>query len=91
MKGLLSIMTNNCKVKSSKVYIYTSILKASKKAADASSTSSKTVTPEITLCADAQEEADHQNMFTKAVIEAKEGSTEGITDLVGSEITDAIL
>ena len=68
MKHLLSSTTNKpCKVKSNKVHTCTSIPKASKKSADAAITSSKTITSEITFCADAQEKAKRQNMSTQAV------------------------
>ena len=62
-----------------------------KEKAEVATTSAKTVTPEIMSCADTQEEADPQNMFTQAVLGAKEGITEGITDIVDSNITDVIL
>ena len=92
MKGLLLSMVNTlCKVKSTHVRTCASILEASKKSADVANTSSKTVTTEITTHGDAQEETDRQNMFIRAVIRAKEGITEGITDIVSSNIADAIL
>ena len=43
------------------------------------------------MWADAQEEADCQNMFTHAVIGEKEGIIEGITNIVSSNITNLIL
>jgi hypothetical protein len=41
--------------------------------------------------ADAQEEANCLNVINQSVIGAKEGAVEAITELVGSDITDAIL
>ena len=40
---------------------------------------------------EAQEEADRLNVINQSVIGAKEGVTEGVTKLVGSDITDTIL
>ena len=77
-----------CKIKLTHKHLCASIIKASKKAED---TENPKVEPEITSQGDAQEEADCQNMFTQAVLGAKEGVTKGITDLVGSDITYAVL
>ena len=73
MKGLLLNTSNKLwKVKSNKVYTCSSILKASKKAAEEASTSAnKTIIIEIILRVDAQEEDNRQNMFSQAVIGAK--------------------
>ena len=51
----------------------------------------KTVLPTITTQAKAQEEANCLNVINQAVIGAKEGATDAITKLVGSNITGAIL
>ena len=50
-----------------------------------------TVAPEITTNSDAQDKADRQNTFRLAAISVKEGIAEGITKLVGKDITDPIL
>ena len=76
MKGLLGPSPNSLnKEKLTKVYTRASILKASKaaakeatKAAKATSASAIDVEPEITIGTNAQEEADHLNMFRLAVI-----------------------
>ena len=89
MKDLMSKMTNTmCRIKLTHTHACASIINASKKAADAEKPKVK---PEITSRGDTQEEADCQNMFTQAVLGAKEGVTKGITDLVGSDITYAVL
>ena len=49
------------------------------------------VAPKIATNPNAQEEADCLNMFHLAVLGAKEGDTEGIIAIIGSNITDAIL
>ena len=51
----------------------------------------KTVLPTITAQVEAQEEADYLNVINQAVIGAKEGATDAITKLVGSNIINAIL
>jgi hypothetical protein len=69
----------------------TSILHESRDIAEAQSTAQLPVLPTITAHADAQDEADRINMVNQAVIGAKEGAMEAITEKVGSDITDAIL
>ena len=89
MKELMSKTTNTmCKIKSTHKKSCGSIIKASQKAADAENPKFE---PAITSRGDAQEEVDHQNIFTQAVLGVKGGVTEGITNLVGSNITDAVL
>ena len=76
--------------KSTDIYTIDSILKQSRAEADAKATTPAAV-PLITLRSDAQDEADLENRFTQAIMGAKEGATEAITDLVGSDITDTVL
>ncbi len=49
------------------------------------------IVPEFTLQADAQHEANQQNIINQALIGAKEGVVEALTTLVGTEITDSVL
>ena len=51
----------------------------------------KPTLPLITSRDDAEVEAARENLLTQAIMGAKEGITDGITALVGSDITDAIL
>ena len=51
----------------------------------------KPTPPLITSRDDAEVEAARENLLTQAIMGAKEGITDGITALVGSDITDAIL
>ena len=92
MKDLMSNMTNTMhKIKSTHIHTCASGLKSSKKKSEAATTLSKTATLEITSRAVFREEADRQNMSTQAVLGAKEGITESITNIVGRDITDIIL
>ncbi len=50
-----------------------------------------TITPAITLCSEAQEEANRLNVNNQSVIGAKEGVVKALTELLGSNITDAVL
>ena len=67
------------------------ILTRSRTIAAAASTANTTVTPDIDTNADAQDEADRQNMFLLAVMGAKEGVAAGVATIVGKAITDPIL
>ena len=67
------------------------MLAASRAAADRSSTNDSTAKPEITNNSDAQEKSDRQNVFRLASIGVKEGIVEGITKIVGRDITNPIL
>jgi hypothetical protein len=58
--------------------------------ARAASTLTNTVSPSITTRSDAQE-ADRINLLNQAVIGAKDGAAEAITNKVGSDITDTML
>ena len=59
--------------------------------AERSSTKYSTIEPEINTNRDAQDKADHQNVFRLAAIRVKEGITEVITKIVGRDITNPIL
>ena len=49
------------------------------------------IVPEFTLQADAQHEANWQNIINQALIGAKEGVVEALTTLVGTNITNSVL
>ena len=67
------------------------ITKTKNKADKLTASTGKTVLPAITSRAEAQEEADRQNVINQLVISAKEGVVEAITKLVGRDVTNAIL
>ena len=67
------------------------ILAKSRAVAAAASTTDTTVAPDIDTNADAQDEADRQNMFLLAVIGAKEGVAADVATIVGKAITDPVL
>jgi hypothetical protein len=79
------------RIRSTDAATITSVLDESRATANALSTTQLPVLPTITTRADAQDEADRINQINQAVIGAKEGATEAITDKVGSDITDAVL
>ena len=92
MKGLASgnsNMLNNYKptinIKNRDVFA------ASKAAANLISTNNSTIEPETTTNSDDQDEANRQNVLRLAVIGVKEGIAEGITKIVGKDITNPIL
>ncbi len=95
MKGLLS--TAKITLTNYKAHIsikHKDALKDPKDAADrlsSSSSSGTTVQPEIATNSDAQEEADRQNTYRLGAIGVIEGVAEGITKLVGKDITNPIL
>ena len=60
-------------------------------AAHLSSSSGRTVQPEITTNSEAHEEADRQNTYRLAAIGVKEGVAAGIATIVGKDITKSIL
>jgi hypothetical protein len=66
------------------------IKKAKKRADELTASTGKIVLSSITSLAEAQEEADQQNVINHLVISAK-GVVKAITKLVGSNITNAIL
>ncbi len=67
------------------------ITKAKNKADELTASTGKTVFPSITSRAEAQEEANRLNVTNQLVIRTKEGVVKAITNLVGSNVTDAIL
>ena len=93
MKGLLSTTHNTLnRYKATIAIKRKDILRESKEeAALLSASAGATIAPEITTNSDAQDEADRQNTFRLAAVGAKEGIAEGITALVGKDITNPIL
>ena len=96
MEKLLTSSTANppsllSRIRSTDAATITSVLDKSRATTNALSTTQLPVLPTITTRADAQDEADRINQINQAVIGAKEGTTEAITDKVGSDITDAVL
>ena len=67
------------------------VLAASRASTNRSITDDRTVKPDIANNSDAQDEADRQNVFRITAIGAKKGIAEGITKIVGREITKPIL
>ena len=67
------------------------MLAASRGAADLVSTDGITVEPKITNNSNAQDKADRQNVFCLTAIGVKEGIAEGVTKIVGKDITNLIL
>jgi hypothetical protein len=79
-------------VKSTKVITAGSVIKKAKQNAKVLLIlTGKAVLPIITTRAEAQEETNQLNVINQLVIRAKEGAVEAITELVGSDITNAIL
>ena len=92
MKGLASDKSNALNEYKSAINIKNrDVLAASKVAADLISTDVSTIEPEITTNSDAQEESDRQKFFRLKAIGVKEGIVEGITKIVGKDITNPIL
>ena len=92
MQGLLGRTSNSLtKIKATKTFTRSSILRESKRAAAADSTLIKTVQFNITINANAQEESDRQNMFCLAALVLEEGATKDTTAIVSKDITDTIL
>ena len=92
MKGLASSVGNALNNYKSTVHIKKRyVLAVSRAAAERASIEDSTVEPEINTNSDAQDEADHQYVFRPAAIGVKEGISEGITKIVGRNITNPIL
>ena len=92
MKVLVSAVINVLNAYKSTVHVKKrDVLAASRSAAEQASTEDSTVKPEINKNIDAQDEADLQNVFRLAAIGVKEGIAEGITKIVGRDITNPIL
>ena len=92
MKGIASDVINVLNEYKSKINIKKrDVPTASRATAKRSSTDDSTVKPEIANSSDVQDEADWKNVFRFAVIRVKEGTAEGITKIVGRDITNPIL
>ena len=92
MKGLASNRRNALNEYKSTINIKKrDVLAASKAAADIRSTDNVTVKPEIITNRNAQDEADRKNVFRLSAIGVKERISEGITNIVGKDITNPIL
>jgi hypothetical protein len=80
------------KVKATDAITASAIINASKKRADElSKAKGSDVPPVFVKRMEAQEEADRLNVINQSVIGAKEGVVDGITKLVGSDVTNTIL
>ena len=88
MSGLCTKASDLAKMATTSVATVKSVLDDAKAKALAESTPTNTVSPSITTRSDVQEEANRINLLHQAVIGAKEGATEAITNKVGSDITD---
>ena len=92
MKGLASDVGNVLNDYNSTVHIKKrDVLAASRAAKERASTDDSTVKPEIDNNSNAQDKADRQNVFHLLAIGVKEGIAEGITNIVGRDITNPIL
>jgi hypothetical protein len=84
-----NLLTN---VKLTNAITANSVLKAAKNKADAAlKAASTTIAPAITSQLEAQEEANRLNVINQSVISAKEGIVKAVMNLVGSDITNAVL
>ena len=92
MKGLVSAVGNALNDYKLTAHIKKrDVLAASRAATEQASTEDRTFEPEINTNSDAQDEADHHNVFRLAAIGIKEGIAEGITKISGRDITNPIL
>ena len=92
MKVLASAVVNALNNYKSTVHIKKrGVLAESKSATERASIEDSTVKPEINTNSDVQDEADPHNVFHLAAIGVKEGIAEGITKIVGRDITNPIL
>ena len=92
MKGIASDVSNALNDYKSTVHIKKRDVLAEPRAAnERASTDNSTVEPEILNNSDAQDEADWQNVFLLAEIGFKEEIAEGITKIVGRDITNPII
>ena len=79
-------------IKSTSVYLPSDILKASKKEAEEElKKTGETVEPEIKTQTDAQDEADRKNQYSQAVIGVKEGVTDALEEIFGTDTTNVVL
>ena len=92
MKGLASDISNALNDYKSTIHTKKrEVLAASRAAANRSRIDNITVNPEITNNSDAQDDSDRQNVFCLSTIGVKERISEGITKIVGRDITNPIL
>ena len=92
MKGLASNVNNVLTEYKSKIHIKKrDVLVAARSAVNRSSTDDSTVDPKITNNKNSQEISDQHNVFRLAAIGVKEGIAEGVTNIVGRDITNPIL
>ena len=67
------------------------VLKDFRERAEALSTSTSKVEPEIVIRQEAGEEADRRNLAVQAILGAKEGVADGLTTKLGRTVTDGVL
>ena len=67
------------------------MLAASRTSDNFISTDASTIKPEITTNSYSQDESGQQNVFRLTTVVSKEGILEGITKIVGKDITNPIL
>ena len=92
MKGLASNIKNALNEYKSTIHIKKrDVLAASRSAAERASTNDSTLKPEILNNSDAQDKANRQNVFCLSAIGVNEGIAEGLTNIVGKDITNPIL
>ena len=92
LKGLASDVSNALNKYRSTIHIKKrDVLAASRADVERASTDDITVKPEIANSSNAQDKADRKNFFRLPVIGVKEGITEGITKIIGRNITNPIL
>ena len=92
MKGLASNIKNALNKYKSTIHIKKrDVLAASRAATERASTNDSTFKPEILNNSYAQEKADRQNVICLSAIGVNEGIAEGITNIVGRDITNPIL
>jgi hypothetical protein len=91
MSGLCTKASDLAKISTTSVATIQSVLDDAAAKARAASTNTHTVSPTITTLSDAQEEMVRINLLNQAVIGAKEGAAEAITNKVGSDIMDTVL
>jgi hypothetical protein len=91
ISGLCTKASDLAKISTTSVATIQSVLDDAAAKARAASTHTHTVSPTITTLSDAQEEVVRINLLNQAVIGAKEGAAEAITNKVGSDIMDTVL
>ena len=91
--GMLDLLNhNNTGPQANKTITATDVLRASKEEAeDKSLKKGITVAPKITLCSNAQDEANCRIIINQALICAKEGLVDALIAFVGTNIMDTVL